>query len=356
MRELVRPFGFFVLVFTGVIWLTQSLRVIDTVVNSGKGAGIFLEFSGLLLPFVFSVVLPIAAFGAALYVTNRLYAESELAAALAGGASPTALARPYLVFGFLVALATALATTTLNPLANRQMRDRVAELRGDVAGALIFGGRFMNPAPGLTVYVRDNNEGRMDGVFVADRRDPLSPVVYSARQALLSETEAGPRLIMFDGAAQREEAAGGFSLLRFERLAFDLAQFMRVADDRTLKPSERTALELIAPTAEALARDERGKLYAEGHEQLSSPFYALALPLVALAAILAGGYSRRGYGGRVVFAAALGMGLRLAGLGAKTATVANAALWPLLYAPPLIGAAIAYWSLTRSGNRGGGRR
>ena len=37
-RQILGPFLFFVLVFTGVIWLTQSLRVIDTVVNNGQSA------------------------------------------------------------------------------------------------------------------------------------------------------------------------------------------------------------------------------------------------------------------------------------------------------------------------------
>ena len=39
LQQLVAAFGFFVLVFTGVIWLTQAVRLIDTVVASGQSAG-----------------------------------------------------------------------------------------------------------------------------------------------------------------------------------------------------------------------------------------------------------------------------------------------------------------------------
>ena len=58
LQQLVAASGFFVLVFTGVIWLTQAVRLIDTVVASGQSASIFLEFSALVLPQVFVIVLP----------------------------------------------------------------------------------------------------------------------------------------------------------------------------------------------------------------------------------------------------------------------------------------------------------
>ena len=53
-RQILGPFLFFVLVFTGVIWLTQSLKIIDMVVNNGQSARVFLEFTVLLLPMVLS--------------------------------------------------------------------------------------------------------------------------------------------------------------------------------------------------------------------------------------------------------------------------------------------------------------
>lgn len=347
LAELIRPFGFFALVFTGVIWLTQSLRVIDTVVNSGQGAGLFLEFSGLLLPFVMTVVLPIACFGASLYVANRVASEAELAAAMSGGASRPRLARPFLIFGLSVGVATLLATTWLSPMAAREMRDRVAELRGDIASALLFEGRFLHPSDGLTIYIRENRDGALAGVFVADRRDPDNAIVYTARQATLSAGEDGPKLVMFDGAAQRDEPGGGLSLLRFDRFGFDLGQFMQAVEGRRVKPSERSALELIRPGAELLARDPLGKLYAEGHEQLSAPLYAPALALIGFAAVTSGGYARSGYAKRVALGAASGVALRLSGLGMKALTTGAASAWPLMYLPPLIGLAAAFWLLAR---------
>jgi lipopolysaccharide export system permease protein len=102
MWEIAKPFAFFVIVFTGLVWLTQALRVLDTVVENGETAIVFLEFSALLMPVVLAIALPLAAFGATVHATSRMLAESEIVAMLAAGLSGVALARPAALFGALV--------------------------------------------------------------------------------------------------------------------------------------------------------------------------------------------------------------------------------------------------------------
>jgi len=347
IRELAKPFAFFLIVFTGVIWLTQSLRVIDTVVNSGQGAGVFLQFVGLILPTVLAIVMPLAAFGAALYAINKLFVDSEIVAMIAAGMSPARLARPVAAFGAAVAAVALACTLFLAPTATREMRERIHDMRADIANALIFEGRFLHPSRGLTVYVRENDRGRMAGVFVHDARDPAAAITYTASEALLTEGEAGPRLVMVAGAAQRRDtASGAVSVLQFDELVFDLGQFM-TDDDRGLKVSELSTLDLIAPDAATRALSSLGRLYAEGHERLSGPLYAVAMPLVALASIMAGGFARRGYSRRVAMAVGLGVGLRLLGFAAKSAATGAAMLWPLMYAPPLLAVVVALVVLSR---------
>lgn len=355
LREIAKPFGFFVLVFTGVVWLTQSLRVIDTVVNSGQGPGVFLEFSALLLPFVLGLVLPLAAFGATLLATSRLFAESEVVAMLAAGFSPLALARPVALFGGATAAAAFAMTAWLAPGAAAGMRDRIATIEADVAGALIFEGRFLHPSDGLTLFVRERvGDGTMRGVFVHDARDPDGAVTYTAREAALRDSASGPQLVMREGAAQRlepadAEALPALSLLRFESLVLDLMQFMESEGARRPKPRERPTLELLHAAAAEPDPEDRARLTAEAHERLSDPLYALGLPLLGLGLLIGGGFSRHGYASRVGAAVAIGAALRLSGVAVKAVVAGDAALWPLIYAPPLIGAAAGLWALSLGG-------
>ena len=61
LRQLIGVTVFVTLGLTSAIWLTQSLRLIDYIVNRGLEAATFLTFIGLLLPSFLGIVLPISA-------------------------------------------------------------------------------------------------------------------------------------------------------------------------------------------------------------------------------------------------------------------------------------------------------
>lgn len=350
LEQLVGPLGFFVLVLTGVVWLTQSLRVIDTVVNNGQTAMVFVEFTLLLLPVVVSIVLQLSALAAVVYTLHRLLNESELVAAFAGGVSRLRMSRPVAVFGLGVAAILAVDTLYVMPTAARVMRDRVAEVRGDIAAGLIRDGRFLHPARGLTVYIREiSSQNELMGVMVQDARDPDRPVTYTAQSGYLAQIEQRPVLRMFEGMAQRLGDDGQqLSLLRFDSFAYDLSHFIKDTSDRRRKASERYFYELLNPSPdEATTQKERGKFIAEGHEQLSAPLYAVALPMVAAAILLGARFSRRGMTGRIATALALGAAIRVVGLVMKSAVTGSPELWPLMYAVPVLATAAAVWSLSR---------
>jgi len=347
MGQILGPFGVFALILLGLVWLTQSLRVIETVVASGADAAVFLEFAALLLPVVMSLILPVAAFAGSLYALNRMFMDSELVVLMAAGMSRLRLARPVATFGAAVMIAMFAVTLYLMPTAARELRGRMAELGADVAGALVREGEFIHPAKGVSVYIRAaGRDGQIAGLFVQDDRDAAARVTYTAERAALVRTDAGPRLVMFDGAAQCLED-GALSLLRFDKLVYDLGQLVSPGEARRLRPSEYYAPQLVAPTEEMLQGRPRDEFVAEGHEQISAPLYALALPLIGLASLLGPGFRRRGYGKRLAAAVALAALCRLLGVAAKAATSGAAALWPTMYLPPLLGVAISLWVLWR---------
>jgi lipopolysaccharide export system permease protein len=110
----------------------------------------------------------------------------------------------------------------------------------------------------------------------------------------------------------------------------------------------------LPPPAAAPARRPLGAYRAEAHEALSAPLYGLVFALIAVAFVVGPGFRRQGFLGRILLAAAVALGLRLAGLAAKGLATGEAALWPLMYLPPLVGAALALWLL--SGRRLPARR
>ena len=108
-RYVLRQLAAALLAATGglvaLIWLTQSLRFVELVVNRGLSFGTFLHLTGLLVPNFVAVILPITTFVVVQFVYQRLAGDRELTVMRAAGLSPLALARPALVLaGVVVAL------------------------------------------------------------------------------------------------------------------------------------------------------------------------------------------------------------------------------------------------------------
>ena len=78
---------------TCVIWLTQSLKFVEMIVNRGLTTGVFMYFTMLLLPNFLSIVLPIALFTVIVFTYSKLITDRELVVMRAAGLSQHALAK-----------------------------------------------------------------------------------------------------------------------------------------------------------------------------------------------------------------------------------------------------------------------
>ena len=90
LRQALTIMLFVAVSFTAAVWLVQSLRLIDLIVNRGLSLGLFFYLAVLILPRLIDVVLPIAVFIAILFTYNRLMSESELIVMRAAGMSASA--------------------------------------------------------------------------------------------------------------------------------------------------------------------------------------------------------------------------------------------------------------------------
>lgn len=341
----------FVLVtLTLAIWLTQSLRFIELIVNRGLTMGAFANLTLLLLPNFLSLVTPIALFIATLYVYNRLSVDSELVVMQAVGFGPGQLARPALLLGLGATLVGYAMSLYFVPLSYGRFKELQSDFRSDYSGLLLQEGAFTNIGGTLTVYVRTREaNGDLRGILVHDSRDAKNPVTLLAERGTLAMTDEGPRVILVNGNRQQIDRAGGsLSLLYFERYSVEIGRTTAAREFRWREPSERFLPELLWPDmSEANDRQFAPRLIAEGHARLTAPLYALSLVLVALACLLPGDFNRRGLGRRLLTAAACGIGVLAVSVTLPNLAARSAAALPFLYAAPLAIMGFSAWMLTR---------
>jgi len=343
LRQILGPFALFTLLLTMVVWLTQSLRLLDLVINRGQSAAIFAYLSVLILPSLLVIILPIAFFGAALYTLHKLNNDSEMVVMYSAGISRAQLAIPVLWAATIAMALTYACSLYLMPAGQRAMNDKMFDVRADIGAALLREGAFTTPAAGLTVFIREISGGELRGILVHDNRNPARPLSYVAEQGLMAQTKEGARLIMINGNIQRGEGDGArLSVLRFDRYVFNLDQYTSAqrTDDR--ETSERYLHELIFPALDGPQSDLRRKIYlAEAHNRISAPLYCLAFALIALAATATGHMLRSSHALRIFLAAFFGAALRMLGYGAQGMAARNPLMIAALYLLPIGGMVLA---------------
>ncbi|MBP6818238.1 MAG: LPS export ABC transporter permease LptF [Ferrovibrio sp.] len=354
IRQVAWPLLFASLTLVGVIWLTQSLRFIDRIVNNNLSIGSFFYLTMLVLPGVTAIILPIAAFCATLYAYNRLAGDSELVVLSGSGFSRLSLTRPaWILAGGLVLLLYTIGLF-LGPLSARTLRTTQYEFRTALAGMVIMEGVFNTLSNNLTVYVRERNaEGEMRGILVHDSRDAQRPVTMMAERAMLVLTAQGPRLVMAKGNRQQvEQGRRSLSILYFDNYSLDLSTYSKQDGEGWREPSERYLHELFWINEKDLDDvANRTKLMVEGHRRLASPLYTPALMMIAIAGVIGGQFNRRGQGLRLLGTASVAIVVQLASLGVAQAAMRQPLLIPLLYLAPLGFLAGALWLLREPDSR-----
>ena len=84
--------GLFIL--TLVVWITQVLRQLDLVTNSGQTIALFFLMTSLGIPVLLALIAPISLFIAVMQTLNKLNGDSELIVMSAAGVPPWRIAKP----------------------------------------------------------------------------------------------------------------------------------------------------------------------------------------------------------------------------------------------------------------------
>ena len=353
-QQIVTAMVFIVISLTCVIWLSQSLRFVDLIVNRGLPIHTFIILTVMLMPTWLSIVLPIAAFAATLFVYNKLANDREMVVMSAAGLSPSRLARPALAVAAGTTVLCYLMTLYLIPMSYRGFKELQFQIRHNFENLILREGEFRTIGDDLTVYVRSREgDGTLVGIVVHDQRNQAKPVTLVAEQGALISTPKGPRVAMLNGSRQeRDIETGRVNILYFDRYTIELAADQNPAQRTSRDQNELFVHQLLSPTEQIASPRDFDELIAEGHQRLTSPLLALTLTAIGLAVLLSGEFSRRGQTVRILAAVGLAGVAEAGGLGTKYLAAQSPPMIALMWLAVLVPFLIALLVLTQTRLRG----
>ena len=281
-RKIAISTFFLSLIIIGCVWLTQSLRFMEIIVNKNVSLLDFFSLVGLLIPDIISLVLPLCLTFSVLFVYHRLINDHEMVVMRTSGASDWFLARPAFLVSFMAVVIHLIINIGILPHSFSTFRDKEFSLRHELSALLIQQSQFTS-IKGVTVFIQKSKGGRLEGVFIHDQRkkeDVVSQTI-TAQKGEIYYQKGLYQLMLQKGSRFQEKQDSSPTLLEFETLLYDLTSFSSPKEQRNIKTYEKHLGELLNPS-ESLTDFEKSRQKAEAHQRLLIPFLSIIASLLSV--------------------------------------------------------------------------
>jgi len=259
-----------------------------------------LETAGMLIlylcPAFLTLAAPLAVLMSALMAFSRMSGDNEIIAMRAGGISFARLLAPVLILSALVTGATLYLSINLAHEGNLRFQQTAIKVLSRSVQSEIKEQRFYSEFPGLMIYVNQNRDGRLEGVFISDQRREGQASIIEARSGVMeSDQQTGViTLALRDGvihtAGQSYTTIGFMEYFLKMDLGAKLNQPLQKEAPHMSIPELRMEIQNKAARGAPSFREQ-----VEIHKKYAIPMGCLALgALGALAGVMT---QRRGSGG-----------------------------------------------------------
>jgi lipopolysaccharide export system permease protein len=290
-REVLSPFLLALFVFTGILFLARSLKLVDLVVNKDVPLWEIAELFLLIVPQFMEIAIPMALLIGLIMAFSRLSADSELVVMRSAGVSIRQLTRPVILFALICALICLVLSLWVRPWANYRLGVGMFEMAKQRTSAGLTPGVF-NEFGALSIYAEKIDSGKLTKVSISDRR--ASPRNFIARHGQLMSDEYSRTITLrlFDGSIH-EGWGLNYNMTYFdinnivlqqdELIDGDLSKSGKKANEMYL-PELRTARNTIREAADTRKEELKAARYeVELHRRFVIPVSCLAVAFLGMA-------------------------------------------------------------------------
>ena len=349
-------FGFFSLILLFIYWINKAIALFDNLISDGQTFLVFLEFSILTIPPIIPIVAPLAAFAAAIFVTNRLKNDSELTIMQATGFSPLRLSRSIFLFGLVVTIILLIISHYLIPKSNNILLKRQNEVASSLNAKLLKVGSFIHPQNGVTFYIGGiSTSGVIEDVFVLDERNKDREIIVTSKSGYLITNNNNPILVLKDGIVQNYDLKStNLSTIHFQDLSYDLTSWSvkeRMSKSKLLLTYSSFDLFKDPELVSILTDSSPISVLEELHSRILTPLLALIAALIGVSALMIGDYSRFGASKQISVGIVILILIKLSESYGNELMLKSQGNWLALYLPVLIGILIFSFMMLQASNQ-----
>ncbi|MEC8711796.1 MAG: LptF/LptG family permease, partial [Pseudomonadota bacterium] len=184
----------------GIMWLFQTIRLLEVVINRGAPISNFLLMSVTVIPLWLTIAVPVSAFVAVIWVFQRAVADRELLVMQASGRSALQLARAPLALGILLTLVLIVNSVMVLPQSFGIYKRVQFEVRNSIPTVMLQDNVFIDVVDGLTMLIGEKlDDGLAKDLFIHDERTEGKVITMTARVGQFVERDGLPAVILQEG-------------------------------------------------------------------------------------------------------------------------------------------------------------
>jgi len=276
---LSRAFLLGLVILTLLLSASQSLRLLEMLLDRGAGFALLWRVLITLLPAFLLLTIPMAALFASIFTFTRLVLDLEVVALASAGIGPARLARPVVAFSLIAALLT-LGMALAQPQEGGSLKSLALNLVKKQAGlGWVTPGRFQESG-GRVIYVESMpTPSDLSGIFIYDDPPQADPTLIVARSGKIVHAPNAERvsLRMADGSLHRHRRGTAED----QRLTFSTYEF-QIPLSLAETPEPTTAETLRSPglsRGDSAARQQFRRYKNFSFSAAAGLFGMLGLPL-----------------------------------------------------------------------------
>ena len=340
-RQMLRTSFAVMLTLVGIMWLFQTIRILELVINRGAPMTDFLLMSVTVIPLWLTIAIPISGFVAVMWVFHRALVDRELLVAQASGRSAIQLARAPIALGVLFTTFLVINSVFLLPLSFGVYKEVQFKLRNTIPTVMLQDNVFIDVVDGMTMLIgKKYKDGHAENVFIHDEKTDGVIVTMTAKAGRFIEKDGKPAVILNDGhrfELSQDKQSG--ATLMFDTHTVSITPRDRKQSTRMpIEMNEDRISNLLNPDASPQAVYVNQRV-AEGHYRIASPFLAFALIMIASTGVLYGQIRRSNWSRRTIATIAVGILCISAIVSARSLATTSPLMIPLIYLSMLVPAA-----------------
>jgi len=208
-----------------IIWVFQAVNFLDIMIEDGRDYLVYINYSLLNFPKIFSKLFPFALFFSLFYVTLKYENNNELIIFWNFGINKIQIINFIFIVSILMMLIQIVFTSLIVPESQDKARSFLRTSDVNFFGNFIKPQRFNDTIKGVTIYSeKKDQDGRLYNLYIKKEINNEDIQITYAKKGEFKERDNLPIIVLYDGQTVTEKN-NDITIFSFSKSDFLLKNF-----------------------------------------------------------------------------------------------------------------------------------